>query len=440
MRTNRFFASIALAALAAGGLMPVPAAAQLANASASTLGLSGNNTATVRGFGAISVNPAGLAMPGSGFSLTFPLLSLQLRSGLDPITLSDLANFDGILVPNATKQTWLDEITAQGGQTGTAGADLSQFALTLGNIGLQASTIVSAAVNLPPGMMEALLFGNAGRTGSAANLDLGGASIDAFAMTTAGVSLGIPLSTASGDMALGVTLKYTVGHGLAIGRGSGNVQLDPIEVNANFPMVHSCEVVDRGDGIECDDFDPSGGGTGIGLDLGFMMKQDRFSLGASVTNVLNTFEWDVAKLAYRPGTASLELGSSDSSFDPEAYSGAPAMLKSAVDALTFKPSLQVGAALDVSEDFTISGDLHNRFSDEGIALSPKFHLGAGAEFRGLKVLHLRGGAAVITDGIQYSGGVSLVLGPLNLSTAVALQTGDIGENLLAQVVISFGNR
>ena len=400
MRTNRFFASIALAALAAGGLMPVPAAAQLANASASTLGLSGNNTATVRGFGAISVNPAGLAMPGSGFSLTFPLLSLQLRSGLDPITLSDLANFDGILVPNATKQTWLDEITAQGGQTGTAGADLSQFALTLGNIGLQASTIVSAAVNLPPGMMEALLFGNAGRTGSAANLDLGGASIDAFAMTTAGVSLGIPLSTASGDMALGATLKYTVGHGLAIGRGSGNVQLDPIEVNANFPMVHSCEVVDRGDGIECDDFDPSGGGTGIGLDVGFMMKQDRFSLGASVTNVLNTFEWDVAKLAYRPGTASLELGSSDSSFDPEAYSGAPAMLKSAVDALTFKPSLQVGAALDVSEDFTISGDLHNRFSDEGIALSPKFHLGAGAEFRGLKVLHLRGGAAVITDGIQ----------------------------------------
>ena len=439
MRTNRFFASVALVALAAWGLMPAPVAAQLANASASTLGLSGNNTATVRGFGAISVNPAGLAMPGSGFSLTFPLLSIQVRSGLDPITLSDLTDFDGILVPNATKQTWLDEITAQGGQTGTAGADISEFALTVGNIGLQASTIVSAAVNLPTGMMEALLFGNAGRTGSATNLNLAGASVDAFAMTTAGVSLGIPLSTATGDMALGATVKYTVGHALAIGRGSGSVQADPIEVNANFPMVHSCKVITEGDGIACDDIDPSGG-TGIGLDLGFMMKQDRFSLGASVTNVLNTFEWDVAKLAYRPGSASFDVDSTTSNFDPEAYSGAPAALRTAVDELTFKPSIQIGAALDLSEDFTVSGDLHSRFSDEAIALSHKFHLGAGAEFRGLKILHLRGGAAVITDGIQYSGGASLVLGPLNLSTAFALQTGDIGENLLAQVVISFGNR
>ena len=167
MRTNRLFVSLALVALAASGLTPAPASAQLANASASALGLSGNNTATVRGFGAISVNPAGLAMPGSGFSLTFLLLSLQVRFGLDPITLSDLTDFDGILVPNATKEAWLDEITAQGGQTGTAGADISEVALTFGNFGLQASTVVSAAVNLPPGMMEALLFGNAGRTGSA---------------------------------------------------------------------------------------------------------------------------------------------------------------------------------------------------------------------------------------------------------------------------------
>ena len=435
MRTNRIFASLAVVALAAWGVMPTPASAQLANASASTLGLSGNNTATVRGFGAISVNPAGLAMPGSGFSLTF--LPVQVRSGLDPIGLSDLADFEGILVPNATKQTWLDEITAQGGQTGTAGIDLSEFALTFGNIGLQASTVVSAAVNLPPGTMEALLFGNAGRTGSATSLNLAGASVDAFAMTTAGLSFGIPLSSATGDMALGATLKYMVGHALAIGRGSGTVQADPINVNANFPIVHSCDVVN---GTDCDDIDAAAGGRGIGVDLGFMMKQDRFSIGVSLTNVLNTFEWDVAELAYRPGSASFEVGSSDSSFDPEAYSGAPAGLKSAVAGPHFKPSISVGAALDLSDDFTISGDLHNRFSDEGIALSPKFHLGAGAEFRSLKILHIRGGAAVISDGVQYSGGASLVLGPLNVSAAAAVQTGDLGENILAQFAISFGNR
>ena len=243
MRTNRLFVSLALVALAASGLTPAPATAQLANASASALGLSGNNTATVRGFGAISVNPAGLAMPGSGFSLTFPLLSIQARSGLDPITLSDLTDFEDMVVPDATKQTWLDEITADGGQTGTVGVDISELALTFGNIGLQASTVVSAAVDLPPGMMEALLFGNAGRTGAATDLDLAGGALEVFAMTTAGVSLGIPISSATGDMAVGATVKYTVGHGVGIGRSSGNVQADPLEVSANFPMVHTCEIV-----------------------------------------------------------------------------------------------------------------------------------------------------------------------------------------------------
>ena len=65
-------------------------------------------------------------------------------------------------------------------------------------------------------------------------------------------------------------------------------------------MVHTSEIVVEGDNTDCDFEDPASGGTGIGLDLGFMMKRDRFSFGASVTNVLNTFEWDVAELAYRP--------------------------------------------------------------------------------------------------------------------------------------------
>jgi len=361
MCTNRSFALVALLALATWGLTPVSTAAQLGNASASTLSLSGNNTATVRGLGAMSVNPAGLGMPGSGFSLAF--LPLQIRSGLDPISLRDLADFDGVVVPSATKQAWLDRITAQGGQTGSAGIDLSEIALTFGSIGLQATTIASVDLDLPPGMMEALLFGNAGRTGSPSDLDLDNTSVDAFAVTTAGLSFAIPLSTATGDMAIGATLKYSVGHGLAIGRASGSVAANPIELNSDFPTVHSCELIQGDDGLECDDMDGLDGGTGVGLDLGFMMKQDRFSLGASVTNVFNTFEWDVGVLAYRPGTAHFETGDSDSSVDPEPYSGAPASLKAEVEGLTFRPTLQVGAALDVSDDFTVSGDLHSRFSD-----------------------------------------------------------------------------
>jgi hypothetical protein len=376
-------------------------------------------------------------MPGSGFSLAIP--SIQARAGLDPVTLSDLAEFDGVLVPAATKEAWLDEITAAGAQAGSIGADFSEFALTFGNIGIQVSTVFSMDQNLSPGAAEAILFGNAGGTGSAANLSFDGATVDGFAFTTAGLSLGIPLGSGTSDMALGATVNYTVGHGLVLARGAGGILADPVEVNVSFPAVFSREVVNEGDGTSCDEFDPFGS-TGIGLDLGFMMKQDRFSFGASVTNVVNTFEWDTDKLAYAPASAEFRLGESESQADPEAYSGAPVSLKTAVENLTFKPTLRLGAALDVSDDFTLSGDLHNRFSDDGIRLSPKFHLGAGAEFRGLRILHLRAGAAVITDGIQYSGGASLVLGPVNLSAAAAVRTGDLGEVVLEQFALSFGNR
>ena len=94
-----------------------PLSAQLAHASATTLGLSGNNTATVRGLGAISVNPAGLAMEGSDFSLA--LFPTQVRSNLDPIHLADLSDVQRMVIPEATKDEWLNRVTTEGGQTGS---------------------------------------------------------------------------------------------------------------------------------------------------------------------------------------------------------------------------------------------------------------------------------------------------------------------------------
>jgi len=429
MRTKTNFASVALVALASFGvLQATPVEAQLANASATALGLSGNNTATVRNFGAISVNPAGLSMPGSGFSLA--ILPLQIRSGLDPITLSDISDFAGQVIPSATKEDWLQRVVTAGGQTGTFGLDVSEIALTMGNIGLQVSTVVGSDINLPAGTVEAVLFGNAGRTGSPSDLSLAGAAVTGFAISTAGLSFGIPISSASGSMAFGATVKYSVGHGMAVGRsGTGSVQSSPIRVDVDFPLV-----------ITSEDEDPINTGNGVGLDLGFMLQQNRLSIGASLQNVVNTFAWDETKLGYRPISAEFSQGSSSSQSSEEAYSGAPANLKALVAAQTFEPSVQLGAALDLSGDFTVSADVHKRFSDEGIALTPNFHMGAGAEFRGLKVIHLRGGAAIITDGIQYSGGASLVLGPLNFSAAAALQTGDLGENILGQFTLSYGGR
>ena len=65
MRTHLTVNAVAAIALVTAALA-APARAQLGNASASGLALSSNNTASVRGFAAISVNPAGLAIPGAG--------------------------------------------------------------------------------------------------------------------------------------------------------------------------------------------------------------------------------------------------------------------------------------------------------------------------------------------------------------------------------------
>ncbi|MFW6200623.1 MAG: hypothetical protein ACOC8K_08620, partial [Gemmatimonadota bacterium] len=97
-------------------------------------------------------------------------------------------------------------------------------------------------------------------------------------------------------------------------------------------------------------------------------------------------------------------------------------------------------ALDLTESWTVSGDLRKRFGDEGMAVGPDFHLGGGVESRHLRFLHLRAGGAVITGGVQYGGGMSLVLGPINLSGAVLARNSDTEEGLIGQVGLSFGNR
>ena len=427
--TNRIFVSVAVVALAAfGGLITsAPASAQLANASASTLGLAGNHTATARAFAAMSVNPAGLAMPGSGFSLSF--IPVQTRIGIDPIKLSDLKDVEGTLISPATKEDWLSRVTAEGGQGGTLGVDISEIALTVGSFGLQVSTIVSGSINMAPDIVEAVLYGNAGRTGSPTDFSLSGSSLDGFAITTAGLSLAVPLSGGDGAMAIGATMKYSIGHGVVMARDEGGAfTSDPVRITVNFPMLHT-----DGDNYQFNN------GSGVGVDVGFMMQRDRVSFGASLQNIVNTFAWDEATLAYRAGTVTLEQGSDTTDFAKQPYSAAPSELRTAMDEMTFDPTVAVGAAYDVSSDFTVSADVHKRFGD-GLAVSPKFHLGAGAEFRALGILHLRGGLAIITDGFQYGGGASLVLGPVNFSAAAAAQQGALDDTAIAQFTLSFGNR
>ncbi|GMV04844.1 MAG: hypothetical protein AMXMBFR53_11240 [Gemmatimonadota bacterium] len=427
MRThNRILAIVAVVSLS-GLALTDAASAQLGTASAATLGTGGNATATVRGFGALSLNPAGLGMPGAGFSLA--LIPITVRQGLGPVGLADLKDVEGTLISSATKEQWLADVLAQGGQQGSLGVDVTEVAVTFGRVGFQLSTQVGASMSLAPDIVEVILYGNAGRTGQPANLSLGGSTAQGFGVTTGALSFGIPVPSETGAMAVGATLKYSVGHGVAYGEEQGgSISADPIKVDLKFPVVM----------VDDEDYSANAG-SGFGVDVGFQMERDRLHFGASVQNLFNTFAWDEDKLVFRAGSASLEKGSNSTDFDKKAYASAPAGFKQAVDDMTFDPVVSVGAAYDVQPDFTVSADVRNRFGD-GMSITPKLHAGVGAEYRGLGALHVRGGGALVTDGFLLGGGASLILGPVNLSLALAMQSGDKEDTSIGQFTLSFGGR
>lgn len=418
--------TVAVAALLAS---PTPARAQLAHASASTLGLAGNHTALARGFGAISVNPAGLGMSDSGFGLAIGPARISL--GAAPITMGDLADYQGVVVPDAVKAEWLARVTEEGGLRGSAGGDLSVFALAIGGLGLQLSTVASSDVNLPTGLVEALLFGNGGRTGEAVDLPFTGGSIESYLVSTAGVAYGFRVSP---GLVLGVTGKLSRGHFLAVGRSdSGGFQSDPLGATVDFSLVTSCT-----DEAGCTE-NYANGGTGVGLDVGGILELGELTLAASLQDLVNTFSWNEERLGFRPGTAIIDRGDSETDFDEQAFSGAPSDIQAIVRDYGFDPAYRLGAALDVTSALTVTADIHGRFANDGMALGPKYHTGVGAELRA-GFLHLRGGLSKVPDALQYAGGFSLVLGPVNLSTAAALEDGATRDAFVTQFVLSIGDR
>ena len=464
-RFDRLRSRPARAGLAACAILlaSVPAMAQLLPASARSLGLAGNDTAVARAFGAISVNPAGLAMPGSEFSLT--LVPVRMHAGTGPITLANWKDHEGRVVNHATKTEWMDGIDHAEGQRISAAVGASEIALTFWNVGLQLSTIAVADGQLPPDVMEALLFGNAGRTCPRETtgctprpkpLSFANGAVDASATSTAALSIAFPLAEwmegvelmqAFDQMSLGATVTYSQGHAVAVAETSGGIPTDKPTAEFGASIVHT-KVVTEGDVLA----HYLNAGSGFGLDLGFMFSLESLSeltVGASVQNVFNTFAWDTSKLVSHDIAGSIDNGAVKLDLDldkitsgaGDPFESADPKIRERVKDLTFKPTVRIGAAYDVLDELTVSSDVHYRFG-KGIALDPQFHAGAGAEYRVLDALHVRAGLAYLTDEFtvhvfQFSGGLSAILGPANLSLAVAgLSNGEV----LGQFVLSFGNR
>lgn len=409
--------------LATLALATMSASAQLPQASATALGMGENVTASARGFAAVANNPAGLGMADSpGFSLAIPSVSVQL--GLGPVTLADLAQWQGEILQPSTKDAWLQSITDAGGQGGTVGVGATPLALSIGPVGFQVSGIATGVMSLAPDAAEVLLYGNAGRTGSPADLDFSGSTIDGFALTTGAMSVGFPVSD---RLTLGVTGKYVVGNALVIGRDVGSsASATPLSVATDFPIL--------GTNPDSAKFN---NGTGVGMDIGAIWRGPAVTVGATIQNVFNSFEFTLDHFSYIPGQALFNGTTNESDFDQQPAANAPTLLRDAAADLKLKPVFAAGAQIQATPLLEVEADVRKRVGG-GLDVGPEFQMGVGAELRALSFLPLRAHAGVVSGGVQIGGGASLILGPVNLSGAIALRTNDIQNATLGMLTLSFG--
>jgi hypothetical protein len=406
---------IALSALALAACSAT-LGAQLPNASPAAAGLSNAYTARARGYDAVAWNPANLGQPGNP-KFSIGLLALQGTSGLDPVTLSDIGKYSGKVLPVEQRENWLQSVTNSGGENGRMGGGLTYLGLSTGPVALQVATSITGSAKLNPDAMEAVLFGNAGRTGEARPLAFAGSNVHVAGFTTAGLSYGFDVGekkhAGDGQLSLGVTAKYILGNVIGVAQDQGSAT-NSNNVILNFPAVYSHP--DSGKVI----------GNGFGVDLGLAWSRDKLSFGATVQNVLNTFKWDESKLISTPASAVFDGTTNTSDFEEQPYANAPAALRQRVTDDKFKPIIAAGVGYAWKRSITLSADVRQQVGDE-LLIGPKTSIGGGIDYRWLPILRLRGGASYVTDGWGVSGGAGLQFGRYELGVGVSMLNVNGGQ-------------
>ena len=433
MMSKRAVAALILSLALGAAVFPGGASGQLPSPSTAALGTANNYTALARGFTAIALNPAGLGMPGNpGFSLTF--LPVQAQAGLNAISLADIAAFNGMKIPVATKEEWLRSVTDEGALTAQAGLAVTEMALSAGPIGLQISSVVQMDASLSPDAVELALFGNAGRTGTVRDMNLAGTSANGWAVTTVAVAFGMGLpapASQGGSLAVGATLKYTVGDGVLAARDDGSViTANPIGIDLALPSIAPDSFPDSFN---------ANSGSGVGLDLGVAWEGLTWTLTAAIQNLFHTFQWDLEEFAYRPGTVLLEADTTATDFDAVPAANAPGALRNEVLAQSFGTALNLGAAYRRSDRLVLTADLRLGGGDT-LVQGVGSHIGVGAELRLLPFLPLRGGLSRVSGGaVHFAAGLGLELGPVHFSGAYLTEKNSAGEFRAASFALSFGH-
>jgi hypothetical protein len=411
--------------------------AQLVSASAASLALGDNYTALARGFNSVNWNPAGLGMPDNPF-MSFGFAG-HGAAGTDPISLSDLSKYSGVSVPKAVLASWLSRVQSQGGQKVDA-EGAGSVALSIGSFAFQLSTNGYERGKLSPDAVEVLLYGNAGQTGTPRTMSLKGSRTEAAVTTTAAASFGQGIDLGVGPLtqhfAIGATVKYIVGNALLLGEDAGS-QLDanPLALNVQFPIIQSDTALNG----------MPQRGRGVGLDVGAAWEFGPFSAGATIQNLINTFSWDVNQMYFRPGGAIFNAsGARQTNFAAMSMAAVPDSLRARatalgveVDAMRFKPSLNVGASMKVLPFLTAMADVRQNLGD-GMRLAERTHVGAGAELRLIPFLPLRAGLSLISGGYVASAGAGLEVAFFHVNAGVAARKTEYGQFPSGALTVSIG--
>jgi hypothetical protein len=435
----RTAAAVCVALVGASSIL----SAQQANSSAAAAGMNNNYVALGQGSDAVAWNPAMLGLSRNPhFSLN--LLTPSGTAGLAPVSWNDIVQYAKAndSIPSSVRKAWLTSVNSRGGETGSENASINWLGLSIGHLALSVSTTQTMQTTLNPDMFQAIMFGNAGLTGSLQNLAFSGSNMHASAFTTAAAGYGFSFGggkRGTGESSIGFTAKYVMGNFLLIGQDQGST-ITGSNVNVNFPVVmtNTSDSTSSGGSGNSASNALTKGGSGYGMDIGYAWRSDRMTISVVAQNVFNSFTWDVSQLESRPGTALFNGTTSSSNFNAAAYSAAPQSLQQMVKQYVFKPALMTGIAFQTNRVTTVTADIHEQFGGpSSILIGPQTQVGAGVEFRGLSFLPLRAGASYVTGGWSASGGLGIALGPWEIGVAGLLGHRNGGnENGVMLSVIS----
>ncbi|MGI9075694.1 MAG: hypothetical protein ACR2G6_00005, partial [Gemmatimonadaceae bacterium] len=293
--------------------------AQLTSASAAALGLADNYSALASGADAPAWNAAGLALRGSSH-LEIRVLPVRAILGLHLVTLGAVAAYLDTIVPVEFNRGYVGRITGEVSERGTSGFEGTGVAVSHGRFAIQFASLGRSIQRIAPDPEVLQRFADPASEG---RLTFAGARYDVAVSSTLALSYARPVAPKSfallgHSIAVGATVKYTIGHALIVGEDRGSLLTRaPLELVIDFPVIASDTIFDT----------PEHKGDGVGVDIGAAWKMGRWSAALGIRNIVNTFKWDAGEFIFRPGTARFTRDTATADFDAQSFERAPIHLR-----------------------------------------------------------------------------------------------------------------